>query len=119
MAHLLGIDSGIVGLHRNLLICDRVFVELIGENRREVIENMLTKEQKKFMKDMKRFPSVLRTQYALALLFENDPVKAEVTRNEFEKAAKTYPYPHEIDSERDLIRIAETVNQRRMDPRSI
>lgn len=113
MAHLLEIDSGIVGLHRNLLICDRVFVELIGENRREVIENMLTKEQKKFMKTMKRFPSVLRTQYALALLFENDPVKAEVTRNEFEKAAKTYPYPHEIDSERDLIRLAETVNQRR------
>ena len=60
-----------------------------------------------------------RAQYALALLFENDPVKAEVTRNEFEKAAKTYPYPHEIDSERDLIRIAETVNQRRNELRSI
>lgn len=107
MAHLLEIDSGISGLHHDLLTCDRIFVELIGENRREVIGNLLTKEQKKFMKAMKRFPSVLRTQYALALLFENDTAKAEKMQSEFEKAAKTYPYPNEVESERDLLRIAE------------
>ncbi len=107
MAHLLEIESGIVGLHRNLLMCDRIFVELIGQNRREVMENMITKEQKKFMKAMKRFPSVLRTQYALALLFENDTVKAETIKNEFKKVAKTYPYFQDIESERDLMKIAE------------
>lgn len=106
MAHLLEIDSGIVGLHRDLLICDRVYMELIRENRREVIENMLTKEQKKFMKSMKRFPSVLRTQYALALLFEWDTPKADTINNEFEKVAKTYPYSQDIESERELIEIA-------------
>lgn len=106
MAHLLEIDSGIVGLHRDLLMCDRVYMELIRENRREVIENMLTKEQKKFMKSMKRFPTVLRTQYALALLFERDVAKAETIINEFEKVAKTYPYSQDIESERELIEIA-------------
>ena len=106
MAHLLEIDSGIVGLHRDLLMCDRVYMELIRENRREVIENMLTKEQKKFMKSMKRFPTVLRTQYALALLFERDAAKAETIQNEFEKVAKTYPYSQDIESERELIEIA-------------
>lgn len=106
MAHLLEIDSGIVGLHRDLLMCDRVYMELIRENRREVIENMLTKEQKKFMKSMKRFPTVLRTQYALALLFERDVAKAETIKNEFEKVAKTYPYSQDIESERELIEIA-------------
>ena len=106
MAHLLEIDSGIVGLHRDLLMCDRVYMELIRENRREVIENMLTKEQKKFMKSMKRFPTVLRTQYALALLFERDAAKAETIKNEFEKVAKTYPYSQDIESERELIEIA-------------
>lgn len=105
MAHLLEIDSGIVGLHRNLLICDRIFVELIGEKRSEVIENMLTVEQKKFMKAMKRFPSVLRTEYALALLFDVDRSKAEKIMCEFDKVAKTYPYPHEAESERDLMNI--------------
>lgn len=106
MAHLLEIDSGIVGLHRDLLMCDRVYMELIRESSREVIENMLTKEQKKFMKSMKRFPTVLRTQYALALLFERDVAKAETIKNEFEKVAKTYPYSQDIESERELIEIA-------------
>lgn len=112
MAHLLEIESGIVGLHHDLLMCDRIYVELIGENRRESIQNMLTKEQKKFMKAMKRFPSVLRTEYALALLFENDTVKTEKVQKEFDKIAKTYPYPHEIDSERDLMIIANNKNRK-------
>lgn len=107
MAHLLEIDSGIVGLHHHLLMCDRIYVELIGENRSEVIESMITEAQKKFMKSMKRFPSVLRTQYALALLSEKNTVKAEAIMNDFEKAAKSYPYTREIDSERDLLRLAE------------
>ena len=108
MAHLLEIDSGIVGLHRNLMMCDRIYVELIGENRSETIESMITKEQKKFMKAMKRFPSVLRTQYVLALLSEKDAAKAEAIKNEFEKVAKTYPYAQDIESEKNLMRIAES-----------
>ena len=108
MAHLLEIESGIVGLHHDLLMCDRIYVELIGENRSEVIENMMTKEQKKFMKAMKRFPSVLRTQYVLALLSEKDAARAEAIKNEFEKVAKTYPYAQDIESEKNLMRIAES-----------
>lgn len=107
MSHLLEIDSGIVGLHRNLLMCDRMFIELIGENRHDIIENMLTKEQKKFMKAMKRFPSVLRTEYALAALFDKEKSKAEKIQADFEKVSKTYPYKHEVDSERDLLRIVD------------
>ena len=107
MAHLLEIESGIVGLHHDLLMCDRIYVELIGENRSEVIENMMTKEQKKFMKAMKRFPSVLRTQYALAVLEEKNVSKAETIKGDFDKAAKSYPYPHEIESERELMRIVD------------
>lgn len=109
MAHLLEIESGIVGLHHDLLICDRIYVELIRENRSDIIEGMLTKEQKQFMKAMKRFPSVLRTQYALALLWEKDVSRAETIKHDFEKAVKSYPYPHEIEAERDLMLIAERV----------
>lgn len=108
MEHLLEIDSGIVGLHRNLLMCDRIYIELIRESRRDVVESMMSVEQKKFMKSMKRFPSVLRTQYAIALVFENDAVKAGAIKDEFEKIAKTYPYPQDIESERDLMAIAES-----------
>lgn len=107
MAHLLEIDSGIVGLHRSLLICDRMYVELITENRREILDEMCSKEQVKFMKQMKNYPSVLRTSYTYALLCEQDAAKAQQIRTQFEKCAKTYPYPKEVQSERKLMEIAE------------
>jgi hypothetical protein len=107
MAHLLSIESGMVGLHRSILICERIYVELITQNRREVVEEKLTKNLQSFMKAMKDNPSILRTQYAIALLHEGDKAKAETIKAKFEKRAKTYPYPHEIDFERDLMALAE------------
>lgn len=105
--HILEIESGIVGLHHDLLICDRIYVELIEENRSEVIECMLNKEQKKFMKTMKHYPSVLRTQYAIALIFEQNTEKAETIRQKFENIAKTYPYSQDIEAERNLMKIVD------------
>ena len=107
MAHMLELESGMVGLHRRILICDRIYVELIHQNRREVVEEKLTKNLQSFMKTMKDTLSILRTQYAIALLYDGDQSKAETIKAQFEKRAKTYPYPHEIDSERDLMKLAE------------
>jgi len=109
MEHMLSIESGMVGLHRNLLVCDRMFIEMTGENRKEIVDLMLTKEQKTFMKQMKNFPSVLRTEYVYALLCENDTAKAEKIRKQFENIAKTYPYPNDIQAERELMEIAEKI----------
>ncbi len=103
MKHMLSIESGMVGLHRNLMICDRIYIELITENRKEIIDEMLNNEQKKFMKQMKNFPSVLRTQYVHALLCENDTAKAENIKTQFENIAKTYPYPSDVQAERELM----------------
>lgn len=107
MAHLLDIDSGMVGLHRNLMLCDRMFFELITENRREILDEMLNKEQKKFMRSMKTFPSVMRTEYAYALLAEKDVSKAHKIKAKFEKYVKTYPYQNDVKSERELMETAE------------
>lgn len=107
MAHMLKPEMGIAGVHRNLLVADRIYVELIGENRREVVEGMLSAEQKKFMKQMKNFLSILRTEYAYALLCEKDAAKVEKIKLQFEKGVKTYPYATDIESERELMEIAE------------
>ena len=107
MAHILSIESGMIGLHRNLVICDRIYHELIHENRPDVVASFYTKEQQKFMKAMRTFPSVIRTEYAYALLIEKDQGKATKAMEAFEKVAKTYPYPNDINSERELIQIAE------------
>lgn len=105
MEHIMSIDSGVVGLHRSLMVCDRMYIEMISENRKEIIDGMLTKEQKQFMKQMKKFPSVLRTEYVLALLHDKDNEKAEQIKTLFEKCAKSYPYQNDVESERELMDI--------------
>lgn len=59
------------------------------------------------VKTMKNFPSVLRTQYAYALLEEKDLQKVEKIKSWFEKMAKSYPYPQEIESDWELMKGAE------------
>ena len=115
MEHIMSIESGIVGLHRSLMVCDRMYIEMISENRKEVIDGMLTKEQKQFTKQMKKFPSVLRTEYALALLHNKDDAKAEQIKALFEKCAKSYPYQNDVMSERELMNIAENKIMHPMD----
>ncbi len=107
MNHFLEINSGIVGLHRNLMICDRMYVEIITNNCREAVDAMFSKEQKKFMKLMKDYPSVMRTEYAYALLCEKDKIKADNVKKRFEKYSKIYPYSGDMQSERELMKIAE------------
>jgi hypothetical protein len=109
IAHLLQIDSGIIGLHRSLMICDRMYCEMISNNRKEILDEMLTKEQTNFMKAMKKFPSVIRTEYVYSLLALKDEAKAKEARALFEKIAKTYPYPSDIQSEGELIEIADNI----------
>ncbi len=106
MEHLLSIESGIVGLHRDLLTNDRIFIELTGEARPDVIGRMKTKELEKTLKAMIDNPSVLRTEYAYALLFEKDENNAREILKKFERAAGSYPYPSEIEAEKELIAIA-------------
>lgn len=103
MKRLLETQNGVVGLHRSLLVCDRMYCEMIGENRSEILANMFTQEQKKFMKSMKRFPSVIRTEYTYAVLAEKNMEKAKQLQILFDKTAKTYPYPSDVQSERELM----------------
>ena len=105
MAQLLELDS-LMGLHRNMMVCDRIFVELIGAGRPEIVERFRTKDFEKGLKAMRSLPSVLRTEYAQALLLEKDPKKAERILAQFDVQTKSYPYPCEVEGERELMKIA-------------
>ena len=95
--HLLSVGSGIIGLHRSMMTCDLIVTELLGMNRRSELDGLLTDGQKRFMKAMKRFPSVLRTEYALALLDERAEEKARRIEEEFDRVAADYPYKGDIE----------------------
>lgn len=110
MEHLLIANIPLMGVHREILRCDLTFCELIGENRWSVIEGLRTKSQLSFLTAMKNNPSVLRTEYAYALLGEKDTATAQKKLAQFEKIAPRYPYPSEITVERELIEIAQTKN---------
>lgn len=97
----------IIGLYRHLLICDRLYCEWIGASNADVIDALNTKAQRKFMKSMKTFPTVIRTNYVCALLHEHDAAKAMQYKAQFEKCAAKYPYASDIESERELIAYAE------------
>lgn len=107
MERTLSEASGLTGLHRGLMVCDRMYLEAIGENRPEQLKALRSKEQEKIIKSMASYPSVLRTQYACALLSDREPEKAAEFRRQFEKAAAVYPFPQEIESERALIALAD------------
>ena len=73
----------------------------------EKLEELYDDELKKVMKAMKKSPSTHRTQYLYSKYVEMDEKKAALSMAMFEKTAKTYPYPHEIEGERELISYAE------------
>ncbi len=102
--HLLVADSALIGLHRCLLTCDKMTILLLQGGADERVRNLLSDKQLDvFFKQMKNNVSVVRTQYAVALLLDNDENKAKMLREHFEKCAKTHPYASEIHVEREMI----------------
>lgn len=107
MRDLLERDTGMLGLHRSLLKVDLAFCELMGGARADEVERILDADARKLMKAMKGFPSVLRTRYAQALLAEGDEAAARAVHDEFDRAAARYPYPADVEGERELMEAAD------------
>ena len=112
ISHLLSIDSKIPDIYRKLLICDKIYIELTSNNRKAYVEHMLDEEQMFFIKSAMSFLSVIRTVYAYNLIGENDLKSAEEDKRLFEKVAASYPYEICVESERELIKIAEEKYER-------
>lgn len=105
MEKLLSGKNAVTELHRRMLFCDRIFC-LLYHDRPEEAAALYDKEQQRFMKSMKQFPSVLRTEYTIALLWKQDSAKAAEVLERFKKCEKIYPYPVEFESERELLHLA-------------
>lgn len=103
---LLDSDYKIASIHRNLLACDLVYCRLVLDGAKAEISSILTIEQQRFMQSMKNFPSVLRTEYAIALIRDKNTEKTEKIKQNFEKIAKTYPYPQDAETEKNFMKYA-------------
>ncbi len=102
MAALIDGDNGVADLHRRLLVCDRIWWAWVSGDRARAVA-LDTSEQRRFMRSMKDFPSVLRTEHAAALLGEGDSARAAQLEARFAQVARRYPYPADLACERELL----------------
>ena len=98
------------GMYRKLLQVDRIYLHLL-DGETETAVTLMDKEQKQFMKAMKGQLPIHRTDYAYALLAEKDAAKAEKHLKAFDKVAKHYPHPQEVEGERELISLVQEAQQ--------
>lgn len=86
-------EGNLRAVNRCFLMMYRIRCELMGENRPEVVEGLVTRELKKWMeKAAKQNPDIHATLYALALLHEKDGEKAKRIAAEIEQQVKTTEY---------------------------
>ena len=98
-------NAAVTGLHSRLLACDQAYCAFLQGDCVRGNEILQEEAQMKFMRQMCAYPSVIRTEYAAALLYDKDAAKAEQIRSRFEKAAQTYPYEGDLASERELMEL--------------
>lgn len=97
-------DTAILPMHRNMLLCDRLTCALLtGEDAAPWLQRWNEKAMLLFRQQMRGFLSVLRTEYAAALLAERDREKAKQIKKQFEWRTGNYPYAAEITGERALL----------------
>lgn len=94
------------GLTATLAALDRVYIALLTDGDLGALLVFEDEKQKSIIRQMGGFPSVIRTQYTVSLLSDRDEKKAAEYLEKFEKCARTYPYPADIDSERELMALA-------------
>ena len=106
---ILNNDSALVGLYKNFLVADKVFIELLRGREEEAKRLYLDKGYRAFAKQMKSSINIIRTEYAFVLLCEKNQDKAQEVLARFNKCAKTHPYATDVVSERELISLIDEI----------
>ena len=96
-------ENALVGIHKSLLISDKITILLMQGNTALARNLYLSKSYQAFSKQMKTSISVIRTDYAFAILCDKNSQKAGEIMLRFDKYARTHPYISDVESERELI----------------
>ena len=99
--------QGVLGLYRNLLTLDGVYIDLLEHGAEADVSALRDRQMRAVLRQMRRYPAVLRTQYAAALLHDGDGEKAAKLLGQFEQSLRAYPSEADADSERELVRLAQ------------
>lgn len=96
---------GLLGLHRNELSCELLFLRIFRGAAPEEINALYTRELDKYIKATANYVSRRRLAYAYQLLYLKNITMAQKCLEVFEKTVKTYPYSSEIENEKEIIEL--------------
>ncbi len=102
---LLNQSEKLLDIHKLELECEILFIELIGQQREEIIKEFYTKKLKKYMKTMAVFDiNKKKLQYVLCLYEKGDnwEEKLEKIYEEAIKLKDTYPIKAEVEAEMEV-----------------
>ena len=89
-----------------LLTGNKIYCDILSGNAQEILKYM-NEEQLRFINSRSGDISFLRIKYAYTLICENNPVKADKIKAEFEKISSKHLYPGKVQTEQELIEIAD------------
>jgi len=92
-----------LGIQKNEFLCELLFLELIGECRKEEVDRLYTRELKKYIEATSSYVTRQRLLYAYAKLFLNDDAEAAKARKKYEETCLSYPFEGEIAGNNELI----------------
>ncbi len=100
-------ENYMAGIYKSLMVFELSSLEMLNGEKGTYTEKTEEPQLLQFAKAMKKFPSILRWQYIKAKLLDGDNEEAERIRTAFDDMAKTYPHPCELESERQLMQMAD------------
>jgi hypothetical protein len=107
---LLSMDSALIGLHRAMLLCEKISLTLILERDSTGLSEIYEDAGlQTFLKQMKTNISIIRAQYAYAKLCVRDEVMASELRARFETFAPKHPYAVEVEGEREILNMIDEI----------
>ena len=102
---LLYSENALIGMHRNLLVSDKIVIKLLKGETEAAKKLYNSKRYQNFKNKMKISINIIRTDYAFALLCEENKKRAENILAAFDKSAEKHPYQSDVVSERDIISV--------------
>lgn len=96
---------GLLGLHKNELLCELMFLRIFRKAEPQEIDSLNTRELDKYIKATANYVSRRRLAYAYQLLYRKNITLARKCLELFEKTVRSYPYSSEIENEKEIIEL--------------
>ena len=94
------------GIHRNVILCDRITTDILLDNGKCTGEELRSKEMKDTLKRLQDSPIALRTKYVISLFLGEDEKTRAGYLDKFRKIAASYPGEAEIAVEEEILSFA-------------